>query len=292
MWAKKTLWISLSIFTLVASFPIGVSVVQADSDNPIQFYIFTVYSPVNRTYNSRFLSLNLSFTAGMGVQYTLQYYIDGKYVGDAPFSVDNPTELHVTYQAHAFAELPPLSEGSHSLRAVLICAGLKRSLPSNDGTVYFTIDSNTPDAPSKPTKDSTPPEISISWENRSYNSTDAPLNFTVNESTTKLSYSLDRMDNVTIAGNTTLTGLSVGAHNVTIYAWDEVGNVGVSKTVNFDVADLTSAASQPSEPFMTALIVASPLAGVAIFAAGILVHLKKRKHPEPGTAKSSPQSYD
>jgi hypothetical protein len=39
--------------------------------------------------------------------------------------------------------------------------------------------------------------------------------------------------NVTIAGNTTLTGLSSSVHNLTVYAWDEAGNIGSSETITF-----------------------------------------------------------
>lgn len=275
---KKIFWASLFVLALLVSFPIGTRVVKADSGNPIQFYIFTVYSPLNRTYSSRFLSLNLSFSAGMGVQYTLQYYIDGKYVGDAPFSVKNPTEMHVIHQANAFVELPALSEGSHALRAVLICSGLMRSLPSNDGTVYFTIDSNARDANAEPVIDSTPPKIPyVSLENAIYNCSDVPLNFTVDEATSRVSYCLDGKDNMTVLGNTTLTGLSVGFHNLTVYAWDTAGNIGASKLVNFKVDDATAANLQPSESFLTVLVVAAPLTAAAVFISGILFYVKKRK---------------
>jgi len=52
------------------------------------------------------------------------------------------------------------------------------------------------------------------------------LNYTVNEPVSKIFFVLDGQWNVTIAGNTTLAGLSNGVHNVTVYAWDDVGNVG------------------------------------------------------------------
>jgi hypothetical protein len=39
------------------------------------------------------------------------------------------------------------------------------------------------------------------------------------------------------------TGLSVGTHNVTIYAWDSAGNAGTSQTINFKVAPSQEQAS-------------------------------------------------
>jgi hypothetical protein len=48
-----------------------------------------------------------------------------------------------------------------------------------------------------------------------------------------MGYSLDGQENVTIAGNTNLTGLSHGAHFVTVYANDTADNMGSSDTVHF-----------------------------------------------------------
>jgi hypothetical protein len=44
------------------------------------------------------------------------------------------------------------------------------------------------------------------------------LNFTVSEAASRITYSLDEGDNVTITGNTTLSRLSEGAHSITVYA--------------------------------------------------------------------------
>jgi hypothetical protein len=79
--------------------------------------------------------------------------------------------------------------------------------------------------------------ILLGW----YDVVDVPLNFTVSESASKLSYVLDGQDDVPIEGNTTLTGLSAGVHNVTVYAWDAAGNVGASETITFTVETFPSA---------------------------------------------------
>lgn len=73
----------------------------------------------------------------------------------------------------------------------------------------FTLDtySNTV----KFTVDTLQPVISIlSIENTTYNTTELPLNFQINEPTSNLSYCLDNQSYVAIAGNTTLTQLSTG----------------------------------------------------------------------------------
>jgi hypothetical protein len=71
------------------------------------------------------------------------------------------------------------------------------------------------------TVDTTAPSIlSLSVENKSYATSDVPLNVTVNEPVSQITYSLDGQANVTAAGNTTLTGLPDGNHYVKVYAKD------------------------------------------------------------------------
>jgi hypothetical protein len=78
--------------------------------------------------------------------------------------------------------------------------------------------------------DSTPPRVSVlSPQNRQYDSTDVQLLFIVDEEDSNLSYSLDGAEKVALLGNITLTGLSLGTHNVTVYACDDAGNIGASK---------------------------------------------------------------
>jgi hypothetical protein len=118
----------------------------------------------------------------------------------------------------------------------------------------------------------TPPEASIlSPKNETYGSSEVPLNVTVDKSFSKISYVLDCQNNMTISGNATLTGLSNGVHNVTVYAWDATGNIGSSETVNFTVAKVTE--SQP-EPFSTSVIAASV---AAVIVGALLVYFKKRR---------------
>jgi hypothetical protein len=82
-----------------------------------------------------------------------------------------------------------------------------------------------------------------------------------------MSYSLDGQDNVTIAGNTTLSGLPNGNHNVTVYATDKAGNVA-SETISFSV----------EAPFPVVPVAAASVATIAVVGAGLLVYFKKRRH--------------
>jgi hypothetical protein len=66
-----------------------------------------------------------------------------------------------------------------------------------------------------------------------------------------------------------LPGLADGAHNVTIYATDEAGNIGASETVYFSVE-----VPQPV-PVQFAIV---PVAAIAVIGMGLLVYFKKRNH--------------
>jgi hypothetical protein len=121
------------------------------------------------------------------------------------------------------------------------------------------------------TIDTTPPKISVlSLENKTYNASDALLDFALNEPVSQISYVLDGGENLTIECNTTLTDLPNGEHNVTVYATDLAGNVGSSETITFTVAK--------PDPFPTALVIAAFVIVAVIVVAGLLVYFKKRNH--------------
>jgi hypothetical protein len=100
-------------------------------------------------------------------------------------------------------------------------------------------------------------------ENQAYSvnkgaSGSVPLTFTVNEATSWMGYSLDNQANVTITGNTTLTGLASEPHNVIVYANDTYGNMGSSDKVYFtrivnDVAVLNVTVS-PTETYVNQIV--------------------------------------
>ena len=127
---------------------------------------------------------------------------------------------------------------------------------SSSSVVNFTIDT-------------TPPNISVlTMENKTYDTSDVPLSFTVNEPVSQTSYSLDGQDNVTAAGDTILVGLAEGKHNVTVFATNNAGNTGASETIYFSVKEPKS--------FPTTMVVA-PFASVTVVGVVLVVYLKKRK---------------
>ncbi len=76
----------------------------------------------------------------------------------------------------------------------------------------------------------------LSPENKTYATTDVPLEITVNRIFYRTTYSLDGEANKTIIGNTTLTGLSNGPHNIIIFIEDNPGNISSSGVIYFTVA--------------------------------------------------------
>jgi parallel beta-helix repeat protein len=83
----------------------------------------------------------------------------------------------------------------------------------------------------------------LSPENTTYSITDIPLKYTVNRFFYWTTYSLDGQANVTITGNTTLTGLSEGPHSIVVYIEDTPGNISSSETIYFTVVSASSGIS-------------------------------------------------
>jgi hypothetical protein len=96
-----------------------------------------------------------------------------------------------------------------------------------------------------------------------------PLNFTVDHPTSWLGYSLDNLANVTIGGNTTLTGLSAGNHSLVVYGNNTFGDMAKSETINFAIKEPETS---------LALTVTAPVVIVIVIGLGLLVYFKKRKH--------------
>jgi hypothetical protein len=121
-----------------------------------------------------------------------------------------------------------------------------------------------------------PPAVHVvSPENKTYVSSNVSLAFTVNKPALRMGYSLDGQNNVTITGNTTLSGLSNGLHNITVYANDEFENTGASETVTFTIAKETE--TFPIRLAIVAAVVVAALVLVAAVGVGLSAYLKKRK---------------
>jgi hypothetical protein len=261
-----------SILVLLST---GNSVAKADAADSGTVLGVVILSPMNQTYSSRFLTLEVTFGASHSMNYSVTYDLDGSYRGSIPWTVKT-TEMHALNPATGSVELRQLTEGSHNIAVCLEAEGFLQG--ENPRYYYdfmdFTVDSTYRPFPNPPI-DSTPPKISeLSLESKTYNDTDVPLNFTVDENVSRVVYSLDGKDNVTLTGNTTLTGLPVGAHNVTVYAWDTSGNIGSSQTMNFGVAQETK--PEPDH-FPTTLVITISGASLSVIGMSLLIYFKRRK---------------
>jgi len=81
------------------------------------------------------------------------------------------------------------------------------------------------------------PSVSvISPQNITYTIGDVPLSFSIDRPPAWTGYSLDGQENLSISGDTTITGLAEGPHRVVIYANDTLGTMGASEPVHFTVS--------------------------------------------------------
>jgi len=229
-------------------------------------------SPLNTTYAGNVL---LSFTVFASMDWvrgfddpeiyqelnSVDYYIDGSLQGSI---VANSKLIHVFRYS---ANLTGLQEGSHCLvvrtnstgvTGGIMIGGIDR-VPGDSAwvTVYFSV-----------ADDGIPPRVSLlSAENKTYSTANITLTYSINDQAVKALYSLDGQESVNLSENTTLTDLSEGSHDITVYAYDRVGNE-VSETVYFTI-------SVP-KPFPTTLVTASVSIVAVIVVIGFLVYLKKR----------------
>jgi len=121
-----------------------------------------------------------------------------------------------------------------------------------------------------PSNDGVTPKITlISPENKTYQGASVPLEFSSNEPLSWMCYRLDNEDIAEIGGNTTITGLSLGSHNLTVYATDEANNTGASQLIHFTIEETALMASP--------LVLAAVSIAVIVAGAGVLVYFKKRK---------------
>lgn len=128
-------------------------------------------------------------------------------------------------------------------------------------------DANEKYLPTKITEDI----LVLSPQNKTYEDNSLPLTFAIDKPTSYMGYNLDGQETVTVTGNTTLSGMSSGSHNLTIYAMDESGKLVASETITFTII-----IPEP-EQFSTVLIVAVSVTVAAVVALGVLVYFRKRK---------------
>ena len=236
--------------------------------------VISISSP---KHNTIYKVNNITLTFNINTQNTSIDYLLGAYF-KADWMPDNVTVYKQNTHSPEFPEFWDYSEtfwhipdGEHSIVITAWGGGFYA-----EGLTAYNFDMTTVSVINF-TLDATPPKVSIlSPENKTYDLSDVPLNFTVSESASLIKYSIDGQDNSTLYGNTTLTGLPIGEHNLTVYVWDVVGNLGVSETVVFNMA---KPEPEPElEPFPTAPVVAVSGASATVIGVGLFIYFKKHRH--------------
>jgi len=242
--------------------------------------VVTIFNPQNNTvYASKNLLLNFSVTTEKSNNISLS--VDGLYY---IASWQNKTDIDMSsfyfennssYPSKFSINITNVPEGSCWLQVYAVAHAVAYETgheTSGTGlvktyTTYYVAYEALSSSTAEFTIDTTRPNIALlTGENKIYGTVDLPLNFTVSEPTSQITYCLDGQQNITVAGNTTLTNLSYGEHNVTVYAIDLAGNVGASETFYFSI-----------ESFPLILVPAAFVASVAAVGAGLIVYFKKHK---------------
>jgi hypothetical protein len=300
---KKTLSIATFIFIILLPAVAGIQLINLGKANPNPFGPpeivseegspdyetkppnVSIISPTNGTSYS-LSSLSLTFNVSIGDSSTASVRFMWEITCEADWLLNNITvyefnadkDLYTTEptitQFSKTLNLTEIPEGTHSVvvharergayeRHDYVSGFITKTYVTNffiDGSssIVFTVDLK-------------PPKISVlSVENKTYYTSEVPLTVATDELLSQIAYSIDGHENVTTVGNTTLTGLAIGEHNVTVYASDLAGNIGASKTIYFNI--------DVPEPFPTVLVATASAASVTIIGIGLLVYFRRRSH--------------
>jgi hypothetical protein len=262
---------------------------ELDAESVIKI---SVSSPeYNKLYNTKTIKLNFYVTVGENTSRSLiskiRYETDwqkenktifsygGYFLRDLWVQLSSPrTFIDPISKSVQSLELTDIPEGNHSIKiyaTVWHYSSIEKlesvfesylqyrdlTMASRSATVFFATDTISPKI------------ILSAPKNTTYDSSDVSVNFTVDELFSTCSYSLDGQDNVTIAGNMTLTDVLDGEHNLTLFAIDSAGNIGSSETLYFTV-DVPE-----SFPVMTVIAIVAVVA--LVLGTGLLVYFKKHK---------------
>jgi N-acetylneuraminic acid mutarotase len=187
-----------------------------------------ITSPENKTYSN----VTLAYKINRGTQWM-------------GYSLDNHPNVTIKTETNLLG----LSEGDHN---VTIYANDTLGNMGSSNTVFFSVDT-------------LPPTLEMLVpQNQTYGVTDIQLTFTINEAFSNLAYSLDGQSKKDIVGNVTLPALSNGAHRLTLYATDDLGNLA-EKTVFFNVS-----------PFPIVAIAAVVAIVIIALASGYLLYKHKK----------------
>jgi hypothetical protein len=264
---------ALFIVIFAVSILIGIQAVELADANPFGLAkqinapsdakppIVSIDSPQNETCYSDTFNISFSVKAPQ--------YFSRSVIVDVFYTIDNET-VTVPHELWTLTQGPGISQYSTSIIAPSLPAGnhslkIRAQGGSYDFYNFFLIDGYSQiyfvirRAPSFELLTDQSTNITFS---------SFPLNFTVDQPTSWLGYSLDDLANVTIGGNSTLTRLSAGNHSLVVYGNNTFGDMAKSETINFT-------AKEPETSL--ALTVIAPVAIAIIISSGLLVYLRRKR---------------
>ncbi len=262
---KKEIVLAVVVFALLASSLVVVGTVKAQY---VSTDVKVTYGSLNTYVNQR-----VEFTAtcnGGTPPYTYQWYAQlwptwkpGMGYHLSPIG----SEVAVSGATSNIFDFTTSTNGTYSISLGITDSEGKYTMASFlPGLWVFVLPSSTSSSP-------TPPQISFLFpENTTYTGNEMPLNFTVSKPAAEICYNIDCQANITVAGNTTLTALPNGAHNLTVYVTDTDG-LSAFGTTYFSIAapqqkptaNPTLQPASPQTPWLlaTVVIVAPLVAGLA-----------------------------
>jgi hypothetical protein len=215
----------------------------------------TILSPGNdEVLNNNTAVVKVNIGTQMWPINSVYYEADWQKGKHCIYNINNGTsDFKMFYRLAVTANFTEIPDGKHH---ITIYANIHDG-SHGSSSIDFTINA--------------PPSIAIlTLEDKTYQTADLPLNFTVNEPVKWVGYSLDGKKNITITGNSTMTNLSNGSHSITVYANDSSGNMGTSKTTSFFV-------DAPLAIIQAAIIVVCSIAVAVGISVGLLIYRKKHK---------------
>jgi hypothetical protein len=265
---KRTVLALALISALSVSIMAGMQTLEVAKANFLPAPAIIIYSP------APIISTNTSIPLNVGVNILknspeivrILYSVDG----NSNVTLTNLTRTDnvwfdpdkVGSEFRATSILDNLAEGDYTLKVYSQDAAGKEMSSS----VKFTIDTHYKFAE----------VVLLSPQNTTYASTEVPLTFTCDRQIWSADYILEEEGgHISLAGNTTLTGLSNGTHTITVYVFTTEREQANSQTVHFTVNKETQLQPEPSPTALVTIVSAASLSVVGI---GLLVYFKKRKH--------------
>jgi hypothetical protein len=217
-----------------------------------------INSPSNQSLinnKSPILNIDLRQIQTKATSARIYYSIDGK--NHTIINIEKTGIGDIINKVTSFNQMiANLSDGLHYLTVYSQVYYFDNWLFEGNSSIQFIVDTS-------------PPSITeLSIANKTYSNQDVSLNFNLNEHFSWIGYNLDSQGNVTMTGNTTLTGLSFGSHNLVVYANDTLGNMGKSETASFTIKE--------PDGLPTNLVIIGVVT-IALTSIGLLIYLKKQK---------------